>query len=393
MLMVLALAVLGATMLSVSLTDRKIASNEADANKAFAVAEAGIEDARAALASTVVNTLLAGGGHLFTGSTIGNGTYVVDVTNNVNPHTPTFPTSIVPLDAGGTASDTDQFLVLNSTGTVKKASRRIEAIVRMQTSLFNRAVWCDTGGTFSGASLLDAYNSNSGPYAGPFGSGNLTHDASLFCNGNLTTSGSSMIWGTCSVGDATCLDSHVDGAFTNNAPTETRTAVACPVGAYTASLPAPATYNPATGVATISSANMDLPVPPTTYYFSQLTVSGGSGSITLVNPSNLHVDIYVSGKLDASGGGFINSAPPGQLGLWACGAGTQDWKVTGGSNASFTIYAPTRKVTLSGGSDFFGAMVAKLLDNSGGSAIHYDNALASSGIPPVVGRTWREIFP
>src|SRR6185436_17376321 len=99
--------------------DRKIASNEADANKAFAVSEAGIEDARAALATTNVNTLLAAGGHLFTGSSVGGGTYVVDVKNNCCGNLPT--STIVPVDAGGANVDTDQFLVLNSTGTLKKA--------------------------------------------------------------------------------------------------------------------------------------------------------------------------------------------------------------------------------------------------------------------------------
>jgi Tfp pilus assembly protein PilX len=389
MLMTLALAVLGATFLSVSLTDRKIAANEADATKAFAVTEAGIEDARAALATTTVNTLLAAGGHLFTGSTVGGGTYVVDVANNCCGNLPA--STIVPTDAGGQFADTDQFLVLNATGTLKKASRRIQTVVRVPQGLFNYGVWCDTGGTFSGSSFMDAYDSTLGSYGGS----NIAHDAGLFCNGGLNMSASSMIWGPCTVGDTSCDDPHVDGTMTENAPTETRTPAACPAGGYPASMPGTAgvTYTPASGVLKVSSNNMDLAVPPTSYYFSDLTVSGGGGSITLINPSNLHVDIYVSGKLTVSGGGFVNSAEPSKLTLWACGPDVDKWTISGGSDAHFAMYAPNREVTLSGGSPFFGAIVAGELVNSGGSEIHYDHALASSGIASVVARTWREIFP
>jgi len=60
-------------------------------------------------------------------------------------------------------------------------------------------------------------------------------------------------------------------------------------------------------------------------------------------------------------GGFV-------LGIWACGPATNNWTISGGSNAHFTLYAPTRQVTLSGGSPFFGSIVAGELVNSGGSA-------------------------
>jgi hypothetical protein len=391
MSIMLAMAVIGVTFLSVSLTGRKIASNEADSAKAFAVAEAGIEDARAALPGTNVNALLTAGGHLFTASTVGAGTYAVDVTNNWTgaAHVPTFPTGLVPADAGGQFNDTDRLLLLNATGTVRKASRRVETIVRLPQNFFNVGVWCDNGGTFSGSSYLDAYNSTTGAYGGA----NIANDATAFCNGNLDLSGSAQIRGNCTVGDTSCTGGGgVTGTRTTNAGTQTLSPPACPVG-YPASMPAPATYNAATGALTVSAANMDLPVPPTVYNFSSVTVSGGSGSITLVNPSHLHVDIYVSGALTVSGGGFVNSSTPDKLSVWACGAATNNWTVSGGSNAAFALFAPNRQVTLSGGSPFFGSIVAGTLVNSGGSAIHYDHALASSGVASIVGRTWREIFP
>jgi hypothetical protein len=337
--------------------------------------------------------LLTAGGHLFTGSTVGAGTYVVDVSNNDSSNTtlPTLPTSAVPLDGGGPNNDTDRFLVLNATGTVRKASRRIQTVVRMPISLFNYGVWCDTGGTISGAGYVDAYNSNSGAYGG----GNVSSTASVFCNGGLGLSGSAHIDGSCTVGDTSCTGGSgvTPGPTVQNAPTQTRTAPACPAGGYptAAAIPEPSTYDPATGDLRSDGA-LVLPVPPTSYYFSKVTVSG-SNSIAFDNPSGLHVDVYVSGALTVSGGSFVNPAAPALLGIWACGAATNNWTISGGSNAHFTLYAPTRAVTLSGTSPFFGAIVAKDLTNSGGSMVHQDLALASAGIPSVVGRTWREIFP
>jgi hypothetical protein len=141
------------------------------------------------------------------------------------------------------------------------------------------------------------------------------------------------------------------------------------------------------------SANATLPIPPTAYYFSSVKLQGGA-TLTLAPTSGQHVDIYVSGLMDTSGGGIMNtSSRPTALSLFACGPGTTDWKLSGGSGAYFAVYAPTRDITISGGSDVYGSVVGKTVTDSGGSAIHYDHALASSGIPSVIPRTWREIFP
>jgi Tfp pilus assembly protein PilX len=390
MLILLAMAVLGATFLSVSLTDRKIAANEADASKAFAASEAGIEDARAALATTNVNTLLTAGGHLFTGSTVGAGTYVVDVLNNCCGNLPA--STIVPVDAGGQFSDTDRYLVLNATGTVRKASRRIQTVVRMPISYFNYGLRCNTGATFQGAADEDAYNSTLGSYNAAT---NRTTDASAFCNGNVTMQSSSMIYGDCTVGDNSCNPPTHSLSYTALAPTQTFPTMACPAGGYPASVPAgtgggSVSYNSGTGALSVNGgATLTLSVPPTSYYFSSLTVS--SSTLTFNNPTSQHVDIYVSGTLTVSGGGIANPYSPPMLGLWACGAGTNNWDITGTSNAKFSVYAPNRQVTLSGNSPLFGAVVAANFVNSG--HLHYDHALASSGIPSVVPRTWREIFP
>jgi hypothetical protein len=145
----------------------------------------------------------------------------------------------------------------------------------------------------------------------------------------------------------------------------------------------------------VSGGNiLTLPVPPTQYYFSQVILSGNS-VITFNNPSNLHVDLWIDDLLNLSGGGIANpSGKATMLGIWACGSThTSSWTLSGGSGAYFSVYAPNHDVTISGNGDLWGALAAKSVNASGGSKIHYDEAL-SRGFPPglnAVAGAWSQL--
>jgi hypothetical protein len=124
---------------------------------------------------------------------------------------------------------------------------------------------------------------------------------------------------------------------------------------------------------------LTLNVPPTQYYFSSVTIAGTNSKITFNNPTAQHVDIFVSGVVDLSGGSVAN--PSGKttlLSISACGspAIAPSWTLSGGSGAYFAVYAPTANITLSGSGDIWGAIVGKTFSSSGGSRVHYDEALA-----------------
>ena len=97
LLVAAAVIMLGGTFLSVSLTDRNIASNEADGVRAFNLADAGIQHAIAELPDQDIDTLLGAGGDLFTDQSLGNGAYSVMISNNVSPD---FPMGAIPADPG-----------------------------------------------------------------------------------------------------------------------------------------------------------------------------------------------------------------------------------------------------------------------------------------------------
>jgi hypothetical protein len=172
----------------------------------------------------------------------------------------------------------------------------------------------------------------------------------------------------------------------------------CPAGGYTPSVPrGPGiSYDPATGVLRVSGGqkNLTLPAPPTQYYFSQVVLTGGS-TLT-IDGGGQHVDIFIDKQLDLSGGGIINSsAQPPQLAISACGSpGSQDrWTLSGGSGAYFSVYAPSHPIAVTGNTDLWGAVVASSFTMSGGSRMHYDEALTQlpSKLLAVVSGSWAQV--
>ena len=52
--------------------------------------------------------------------------------------------------------------------------------------------------------------------------------------------------------------------------------------------------------------------------------------------------------------------------------GTGDVAVAGGGSVAMMVYTPNATVSVHGGADFYGALIGATVDNSGGTAIHYD---------------------
>ena len=89
--------------------------------------------------------------------------------------------------------------------------------------------------------------------------------------------------------------------------------------------------------------------------------------------------IVVTGKVNASGGAFVNQTHVAtNLRLSSSYPGASGVTLSGGANAYMTVYAPQTAITLSGGAPLFGALLGKTLAASGKSAVHYDvQALAA----------------
>ena len=261
-------------------------------------------------------------------------------------------------------------------------------------SVYRWGLFTENGITLTGGSGTDGYDSRNGPYNpfAPDSTGSVATNGSIVMNGGPTiVEGDAAAVGTATGGTVT-------GTRTNGAaPFPHMPDLACPTGGYTPSLPKGRgiSYNPVTGVLRVDGrGNVTLKAPPAQYYFSQVVLTGGS-TLT-VDAGGQHVDVYIGKTLDISGGGILNtSAQPTQLGFSACGTpGSSDqWKLTGGSGAYFSVYAPSHPVVVTGGGDLWGAVVSASYTASGGAKLHYDEALAQvpSKLLTVVTGSWAQL--
>ena len=374
-------------LLTIGAMEPAVARNHADAISALSVAEAGIAHAIDLLPTSTINPLPR---TLLSSQTFGDGTYTVTISNN------TVAGLGLPAEASAT-TDTDGILLVTSTGTVNGTTRSVEVWTRRgTTSPYQYAVMVDTNMTFSGGGGgTDAYDSSVAAYD----AATATSDADIGSNGNITLSGGT-IKGDAAAHGTVSDPSLVTGTSTNGAALVTLADVSCPTISYPSAgsftCGSGCTYNATTGALSVSGGhNVTLSYPTGgTYYFSSINLSGGS-TLTM-NTGGQHVDMYVSGQLTVSGGGVLNTgAKPTELNIIGCGTNTTDWTLSGGSGAYYGVYAPNHKVTISGGGDIWGSIIGNILVASGGSAVHYDKALARSvwGTDPTYrrqGGTWRE---
>lgn len=371
LVLAVALVMLGSSLIKISMNDRSISANDADGSGAFNLAEAGLEHAIAEIPDRDIDVLLTAGGALFTNEALGDGSYSVTVSNNVAPD---YPTGAIAADPGGASDDTDNLVVVTSTGTLDAASRRVRVIVELSGSAPTPFTWAAFG--------IDELKASNSTINGPVGS-----------NGKVTFSGSGpRVYGDAQAG-TTISDptEYVTGTATEYAPPESFPPVACPAQAYGPAPTGDFSFDPSNGKISIGGPTT---FPDGTYFFSELSKSGGD-DITV--PLGANVQIYISNKMSMSGGGFTNlNGTAKSLQIWGCSpGGTGDFSITGPQTVWFTLYAPSHKVKFTGEGDKHGSFIGLKWENSGPGNAYYDSALGSSGgggpggIKP---GTWTEIW-
>ncbi len=352
LMVVLILALLGTAFLTTSGTEQQIGKNDQEITQALYVAEGGLQ--------TAVNQLNQGllvPPATVTGSFGDIGEFTATVTNAPPP--------------------TGQQQLVAVGYVPSQASPRA---VKQIAVLFQRPpkfLWPIFGGTGITISdgTTDSYDSANGEYGV---NGNVGSNGDVKSNGNITVKGiSTVVNGDATAGGTVSLQNGgtVTGIITNSAtPPVAIPDVACPSGGYTPSVPPGANYSSTTGDLTVTGS-LTLPAPGK-YYFHTVKVQGGT---SLTVESGGHVDIYIGGQLTVSGGSVVNniSKLATNLTIWGCGTDTTNWTFSsGGTQAYLAIYAPNHNFTLSGGGSVYGSIIVEgTISDTGGSHIHYDEAL------------------
>ena len=289
-------------------------------------------------------------------------------------------------------ANTWQLTVDGQSGEARRGLRTVQVILE-PSATFDHAVYANVDLKFSGGGT-DSYDSGIGAYGGA----NLGTNGDIGTNGTISQlSGSTTIGGNAgavgAVAGGCASNSHVLGTCTSPGPSQTLADVSCPAG-YSAPSDIPngagITYSSSTGDLTVSGGKtLTLNYAKGPFRFHNITLSGGS--ILTFTGSLQHVDMFVGGQLDWSGGTLVNPGKPTDFTLWGCGGDASSWVISGGSGARLALYAPHHQLTVSGGGDVYGALVVGSLVNSGGSMIHYDEALGQQGVTAVVSGSWTEI--
>jgi hypothetical protein len=226
--------------------------------------------------------------------------------------------------------------------------------------------------SLTGENYVDSYKSAEGPYL----PGNAGQNGNVCSNGSMLVKDSAAIYGDAHPGpDGLVYDYSTIGVSGDTSPlTEPLHYPVADSSDAQANNDNASIPNTSAGTSPIMmgylyiSGAYHLELPPGTYYFGGIYLSGGA---TLgVSGETI---MYVDGEVRMSGASVINSTMlPQNLQLYVDGG-----KVTMSGESEFygVVYAPGEEVVRSGDTDFYGSIISKKLSFSGGGGIHADESL------------------
>jgi hypothetical protein len=386
------MAGIGAAIFSLAVTSQKSSMHAANADGAYAVAEAGIDDA--------INKMKAF--QQFPDNT--NADYAV-----IAVAVTTESGVLVNLVTGTFLSGTYQVTIeppyagvgnykISSTGRANGEKRGIVTWIAAQydkkpdpTGLFGD-VYLDSGGNIK----TDGYHSSKGTYKSQItGTGPGFEVAEMIgnvgSNGGVTVNGSSVIYGNAVPGPGSSVSG---GGKVYGTTTPAKQPVSLPDTDFT--LPQ--------GTQTISG---DLKTGGTvsegTYVLgslfpkgqSQVTIKGDvvmyvqgdvqiAGGVKFNIPEGSSLKIYQSSStatFSIEGGSVVNSAMiPSAFSFYS---NTEKGKLVGNTDFFGTIYAPKTAIKVGGDAGVFGAVTGRSIDILGNPYFHYDASLEDQQIPQI----------
>jgi hypothetical protein len=290
----------------------------------------------------------------------------------------------------------DRFL-LRSVGEYHGVRRSTEVVVALAVGNVRGAITARGKVDIKSGSMIDAYDSRLGSYDSQV----HTEGGWTFAEfgGHVDSNGSvkvdsSAVHGDVGAGPAQTLDitdtAYVAGLAENRAaplviedPSESEFLEAHDSGANDPdwdSLPG-VTYDHASRSLNMTSG--DLLLEPGVYFFSSVNLSGGARIVA--NAGSGMVRIYITGGLDAAGGGLANPCgDPPDMHLFIHPYPTESApappsvpqvKLVGGADCRMLVDAPAADVKISGGGEFWGSIIGNNLDVH--AHVHYDKALGA----------------
>jgi hypothetical protein len=380
-MVVIALAMMGVLVVAVLTTgddDRQSAVDFQEGTRSFYAADAGLNQMLAQWTDSTYDTRVAAAGaaDTFAWRTLPENGAV-------------YRAVIQRLASGGAIS----LSVDGRSAAARRGLRTVQVILTAGPGPFNYAVLGGTSVSFSGGTT-DSWDSRLGAYAASnCATLGVTCDGDIGSNGTVSLSGGAQVKGDANaVGTISGCAGRVTGTCTTPAAAVGMAGVSCPAGfSSAAAMPVnPGTYTAATGALTMNAGStLTLNAANSPFRWSDATIR----STITIPAGSAHIDIYVSGTLTITAGGLINNLTqdPTKLTIWGCGNSATTWDNKAGSASYMAVYAPSHPVTVSGSGAFYGAIVGASASNSGGAAIHFDEALRAIPSIALTPGSWAEV--
>ena len=333
-----------------SQTDFELSYNQLHEEQAFYVAEAGSQEALAAI--NVDNDWRAG----FTRVGFGGGVYSV---------------TLIDSSIDTTLFDT---VIIRSTGLVDGGTARVELETAPAVyNPFKYALFGDDWIEFKNSSLVDSYDSDSGTYAatsefdnGDVGShGDIVAKNSADIGGDVSTSldgGLDINDGTTVVGDTTSEAPEV-----YLPPISAEEFAAAETGNDNATgMSGSYTYNPVSHTLEITDT---LVLQSGTYYFTDITTKNNAA---LELAPNAEVIIYVEGDIELKNSVTVNDGgSPADCMIYSSG----DLLLKNSGDFYGTFYSPEGFADLANSGDMYGSIIAGTMTIHNSAGFHYDKDL------------------
>jgi len=364
-------AVVGATSLVRSVHETGIGRRNADQQRAFYLAEAGLDRASMNLrtpdeaADDLLTATLPAGSSAVVGSYA-----IVQAADSLDPLRWT----------------------VTSTGASGGISRRIEAVYTLTPqSIFQSALFADVQVNITGSAQTDSFDSRLGAYEDDPNDPGYNHGSNgdvgtnATAYGGMTVGGSIFIEGQMAVGPGVdppasivngCGDPPDCSSFVTGDPW---------IAAQSTSVPMPAVTVPqglapwctdftVQGSTTVTLTPTGGPFGNGTYCYRDLTIQGNA-NLTATGP----VTIYLTHQLTAQGNSVVGvpSDPTQMLFKMTSTAGAVLEQVIQGNNTFYgAIYGPDAEVNIQGNAEIYGSVIAEVINVQGNAQLHYDEALA-----------------
>jgi Tfp pilus assembly protein PilX len=263
--------------------------------------------------------------------------------------------------------------------------------------------------SMAGGAYTDSYDSSAGTYAATVQTtdGNIGTNGSLSLAGNAAVNGNAYLvnvqtFGICPI-QTFSNTSNVGISGNGGMPIATGSPQTFSNPSYTNPSPALTTVSAYTHNVSLApgnynnvqvSAGKTLTLSPGTYNFNSLTLSGNS-NIVVNSGGPVVIQLAGAGVLlkavDISGGTITNnSGVPANLQIIY--SGSLPMTLSGGASTAGVVYAPNSAITMSGQAPWYGSIIGRSFNNSGGAAIHYDRSLSTALVTSspyrLIGFTW-----